>query len=226
MWNDIRDIVIDEGPLMLEHLVTSHSDSTPQLSNYLINLQKFSTTQFEARPIVHMRALLALIKRMGYDMEERLAPAERHGQLDLSIVGYLQIVSELPSDCGVVLNLQEFNCLVSKTFVKLYPAVARYTRRRPFSFEDLLELSHLVVHDPSNILSREPRFPDSCSSESIRPSFPSSDCRSLQDTATYCREVRRSHSASKPLTVEPPAADSITSPQNVSVAPNTRLPPP
>ena len=34
---DIRDIVIDKGPLMQEHSATSPSDSTPQLSNYLIN---------------------------------------------------------------------------------------------------------------------------------------------------------------------------------------------
>ena len=65
---------------------------------------------------------------MGYDLEERLASAERPGQLDLSVVAYLQIVSELPSDRVVVLNLQEVDSLVSKTFAKLYPAVARYTR--------------------------------------------------------------------------------------------------
>ncbi len=144
---------------MQEHSTTSSSESTPQLSNYLINLQHYSTTQFEGRPLVHTRALLALIEGMGYDLEEHLAHAERPGQLDLSVVAYLQIVSELPSDRVVVLNLQEFNSLVSKTFAKLYPAVARYTRPRPVSIEDLLELSHHVVRDPFNILSREPPTP-------------------------------------------------------------------
>ena len=42
--HDIRDIVIDEGNLVQEHSPTSPSDSTPKLSNYLINLQHFSTT--------------------------------------------------------------------------------------------------------------------------------------------------------------------------------------
>ena len=83
---------------MQELSATIFSDSTPQLSNYLINLQHFSTTQFEARPLVHTRVLLALIEGMGYNLEKLLAPAERPGQLDLSVVAYLQIVSELLSD--------------------------------------------------------------------------------------------------------------------------------
>ena len=155
-WHDIRDIVIDEGSLMQEHSASSNSELTPQLSNYLLNLQHFSTTQFEARPLVHTRALLALIEGMGYHLEEGFAPAERPGQLYLSVVTYLQIVSELPSDRVVELNLQVFNSLVSKTIAKLYPAVARCTRPRPVSFVDLLELSHLVVREPFNVLSREP----------------------------------------------------------------------
>ena len=176
---------------MQEHSATSPSESTPQLSNYLINLQHFSTTQFKARLLVHTRALLALIEGMGYDLEERLAPAERPGQLDLSVVAYLQIVSELPSDRVVVLKFQEFNSLVSKIFAKLYPAVALYTRPRPVTFEDLLE-----PRRPRPLQYFKPRAsnsPDSCSPESLGPKFTSPNRRSLQNTPTHRRAVRRSN---------------------------------
>ena len=51
---------------------------------------------------------------MGYDLEVRLAPTERPGQLDLSVVANVQIVFELPSDRVVVLNLQELPHLSHK----------------------------------------------------------------------------------------------------------------
>ena len=164
---------------------------------------------------------------MNYNLEERLGPAERPGQLDLSMVAYLQIVSELACDQVFVLNFQEFNSLVSKTFVKLYPAFVRYIRPQPFSFEDFLELVHLVVCHPSNILSQE--FPNpptfvllSLSASTLLPTT-AAVFKTLQLIAG---QFAAATSASKPLTVEPPATDLITSSQNVSVALDTRLPPP
>ena len=59
----------------------------------------------------------------------------------------------------MVLNLQEFYSFISTTSAKLYHAVARYTKPRPLSFEDLLEISRIVVRDSSHILSREPQAP-------------------------------------------------------------------
>ena len=63
--------------------------------------------------------MLTAIEEKGYELEERLAPAERSGQLDLSAVAYLQIASELPNYRVVVLNLLKFNSLISKTSAKL-----------------------------------------------------------------------------------------------------------
>ena len=40
-WHDIREIVIDEGPLMPQLSALNPSDSTSPLPNYLINLQHF-----------------------------------------------------------------------------------------------------------------------------------------------------------------------------------------
>ena len=134
-------------------------------------------------------------------------------------------MSELPSDRVVVLNLQEFNSLVSKTFAKLYPAVARYTRPRPLSFEDLLELSHLVVRNPFNILSQKPlTLPTpglpSLSATTLLPS----NAEVFKTLQLIAEQFAAAKGASKQLTVKPPASDSITSPQHVSVAPDSRLP--
>ncbi len=96
---------------------------------------------------------------MGYLLEERLPPAERPGKHNLSTAAYLQIAAEIPPDRIIVLNLEEFQRLVSATLTDLYPMFARYTTSRNITVERLLEISHLVVRDPTHILCREPPAP-------------------------------------------------------------------
>ena len=110
--------------------------------------------QFEGAPLLHTKALHAALEGMGYQLEERLLPAERPGQHDLSTAAYLQIAAEIPPDFIIVLNLEEFKRLVSATLIYLYPMFARYAAPRNITVERLLEISHLVVRDPPHILSR------------------------------------------------------------------------
>ena len=125
----------------------------------LINPQIFAAMQFEGPPLLHTRALHAALEGIGYLHEERLPPAERPGQHDLSTVAYLQIAAEIPPDRIIVLNLEEFQRLVSATLTDLYPMFARYAAPRNIIVGRLLEISHLVIRDPTNILSREPPAP-------------------------------------------------------------------
>lgn len=119
----------------------------------------FSTIPYEGPPLLHTRALLAAIEEMGHLLDERLPPAERPGQHDLSTIAYLKIAAELPPDRIIVLNLEKFSRLVSATATDLYPACARYVPPRVISVEKLLERFHLIVRDPSGVLRREPSTP-------------------------------------------------------------------
>ena len=118
--------------------------------------QIFATMQFEGPPLLHTGALHAALEGMGYLLEERLPPAERPGQHDLSTAAYLQIAAEIFPDRIIVLNLEEFKRLVSATLIDLYPMFARYAAPRNITVERLLEISHLVIRDATHILSREP----------------------------------------------------------------------
>ena len=71
----------------------------------------------------------------------------------------MQIAAEIPPDRIIVLNLEEFQSLVSASYTKLYPIFARYAAPRNITVERLIEISHLVVRDPTHILSREPPAP-------------------------------------------------------------------
>ena len=119
----------------------------------LIDSQIFATMQFEGPPLLHTRALHAAFERMGYLLEERLPPAERPGQLDLSYAAYEQIAAEIPHDRIIVLNLEQFQRLTSATLIDLYPMFACYSAPRNITVDRLLEISHLVIRDPTHILS-------------------------------------------------------------------------
>ena len=74
--------------------------------------------------------------------KERLLPAERHDPHDLSIAAYLQIAVEIPIDCIIVKNLEEFQCLVSETLNELYPVYARLAHPRNITVDRRFEISH------------------------------------------------------------------------------------
>ena len=111
VWQERRDIVIDEGPMMPE---PAPQTSNPQLPSYQINLQTFSTTQFEGPPFVQTRPMFTAIEETGCELEERLALAKRPKQLDFSEVAYLQIASKLPKDRVVVLTCKSSTPSASK----------------------------------------------------------------------------------------------------------------
>ena len=71
----------------------------------------------------------------------------------------MHIAAEISPDRIIVLNLKEFQRLVSATLTDFYPMFERYAAPRNITVERLLEISHLVVRDPTHILSREPPAP-------------------------------------------------------------------
>ena len=71
--------------------------------------------------MLHTRALHSTFEGMVYVLEERLPPAERPGQHDLSTAAYLQIAAKIHLDRISVLNPEGFQRLVSATLTKLYP---------------------------------------------------------------------------------------------------------
>ena len=93
--------------------------------------------QFEGPPLLHTRALHADLEGMGYLLAERLPPAERPCQQDLSTAAYLQIAAEIPSDRIIVLNLEKFQRLASATLTDFYSMFARYAAPRNITVKRL-----------------------------------------------------------------------------------------
>ena len=193
----------------------------------------FSTTQFEAPPLLHTMALLAALVGMSHLLEERLPPDERPAQQDLSTASYLQIAAKLPADRIIVLNLQEFSTLVSANVTDLYPAFARYVPPRVISVDTLLKLSHLIVRDPSGVLRREPssipqQTPSAISDPALFPP-PAEMLEMLEMLQLLATRIAEASSAPASQHPAPPS----TTPQNPTlvpsagpVAPEARAPPP
>ena len=73
-----------------------------------IDPQVLAITSLESPFLLHIRALHAALKGTGYMLEERLPPAKRSRQHDLSTAAYLQIAAEISPDRIIVLNKQKF----------------------------------------------------------------------------------------------------------------------
>ena len=163
-WTITTEVFLDEGPSVHGgHSAfggpSAQGPSTAFPLARLIDPQIFATMQFEGPPLLHTRALHVALEGMGYLLEERLPPAERPGQHDLSTAAYLQIAAEIPPNRIIVFNLEKFQRLVSATLIDLYPMFARYAAPLNLTVERPLEISHLVVREPTHILSREPPVP-------------------------------------------------------------------
>lgn len=89
-----------------------------------LDLQIFTTTQFESMPLLHTRALNAALENMGHVFKKRLPPAKRPWHHDLSIAAYLQIAADIPADRIIVLNLKEFQAL----YLQFSPSCIQCTR--------------------------------------------------------------------------------------------------
>ena len=155
-WTESTEVIVDESLLAFGG-PSSQGPSTALPP--LIDTQIFALMQFEGSPLLHIRALHTALEGMSYLLEDRLPTAERPSQHDLSTAEYLQIAAEIPPDRIIVQNLEEFQRLVTATLTDLYPMFARYAAPRNITVERLLEISHLVVRDPTHILSREPPAP-------------------------------------------------------------------
>ena len=113
----------------------------------------------EGPQLLHTRALLSALELMGYTLDEHLPSAERPYQRDLSTEAYLQIAADMPPDRIIVLNLQEFSTLVANAVIEQFPAFASLVPMRTFPVEKILELSRMLVRDPSGFLRRDPVGP-------------------------------------------------------------------
>ena len=224
VWQEMREIVIDEGPMMPEPAPQS---SNLQLPSYLINLQTFSTTQFEGFPIVQTRAMLTAIEEKSYELEERLAPAERPGQLNLSTVAYLQIASELP---------QRPRCGPQPAKVQ-HPRLQNVRKALPRGRAIHKATTSIVQRPFGDVSDRFPRLlphsePRASSSQTL--AIPSLSALALfsqlakvfKTLQIIAKKFSAASAFSKPLISEPPVAVPQTSLPNVSFASDTILPPP
>ena len=120
---------------------------------------EFGSGHIEGPQLLHTRALQSALELMGYTLDEHLPSAERPYPRDLFIEAYLQIAVAMPPDCIIVLNLQKFSTLVANAVIEQFPAFASFVPMRTFPVEKILELSRMIVRDPSCILRRDPVGP-------------------------------------------------------------------
>ena len=122
-------------------------------------LREFGSVHIEGPQLLHTRALHSVFELMGYTLDEHFPSAERLYQRDLSTEAYIQIAVAMPPDRIIVLNLQEFSTLVANAVIEQFPAFASFVPMRTFPVEKILELSRMIVRDPSGILQQYPVGP-------------------------------------------------------------------
>ena len=120
--------------------------------------------------LLHLRTIISVFSKLGYTLEENLPPIERQGLSDISLFAYLQITEPLPSNNIIVLNLEEFNELVSKVVYQQLGAFKRFFRTQPISVEELRNAAHMVVRDPTGLFSQKEQTSASATSSSLFPS--------------------------------------------------------
>ncbi len=107
--------------------------------------------------------------KLGYTLEENLPPIEPPGLSDILLFAYLQITEPLPSNNIIVLNLEEFNDLLNKVVYQQPGAFKRFFRPQPISVEKLRNAAHMVMRDPTGLLSQKEQTSASATSSSLFP---------------------------------------------------------
>ena len=121
------------------------------LQTFLNRFTDYSTLDIN---LLHLRTITSVFSKLGYTLEENLPPVERPGLSDISLFAYLLITEPLPSNNIIVFNLEEFNDLVSKVVFQQLGAFKRFFRPQPISVEELRNAVHMVVRDPTGLVSK------------------------------------------------------------------------
>ena len=137
------------------------------LQTFLNRFTNYSTPDIN---LLHLQTITSVFSKLGYTLEINLPPIERPGLSDRSLFAYLQITEPLPSIKIIVLNLEEFNDLVSKVVYQQLAAFNRFFRPQPMSVEELRNAAHMVVCDPTGFLSYKEQTSASATSSSLFPS--------------------------------------------------------
>ena len=119
------------------------------LQTFLNRFTDYSTPDIN---LLHLRTITSVFSKLGFTLEENLPPVERPGLNDLSLFAYLQIIEPLPSNNIIVLNLEEFNDIVSKVVYKQHRSFKMFFRPRPICVEELRNTAHMMVRDPTDLL--------------------------------------------------------------------------
>ena len=93
------------------------------LQTFLKRFTDYSTPDINR---LHLRTITSVFSKLGYSLEENLPPIERPGLSDISLFAYLQITEPLQSNNIIVLNLEEFNDLLSKVVHQQLGAFKRF----------------------------------------------------------------------------------------------------
>ena len=96
-----------------------------------------------------------MFSKLGYNLEQNLPPIERPGLSDISLFAYLLITEPLQSNNIIVLNLEEFNDLVSKVVYQKLGAFKNFFPPQTISVEKLRNAAHVVVRNPTKLLSQK-----------------------------------------------------------------------
>ena len=110
-------------------------------------LNRFTDYSIPNVNLLHLRVITSVLAKLVYNLEKYSPPVERPGLTDLSMFAYLQITEPQPSNNIIVLNLEEFNDLVSKVVHNQLTAFKRFFRPKPISVKELRNSAHMVVRD-------------------------------------------------------------------------------
>ena len=224
-WTEATDIYLVEG-LLVQEGPSARGPSTAFPFPSLIDPQIFATTQFEGPLCFTPEPFTRLLK--GWVCAQKyLPPTERPGSTASRLPRTCRLQPKFLRIASSFYNLEEFHRLVSATLTELYPVYARYAPQRNITVERLLEISHLVVRNPSHILNREPPAPQPPTPSSLIASAhplpqPAEVFKMLQLLDSKFAEASAS---TKPLLADTCAADTRSSSSVTPNASGTQLPP-
>ena len=118
-------------------------------------LDQFELPSEGSTIVIDTRALLTGLDRLGYVLNEELPPQERPDQRNMSLLAYLQVTLGV-SDRIAVLDLAEFNQLLTESIQKRFPWFRQAGQGRGLTADELLEHAHRIVRDPAGVLRHAP----------------------------------------------------------------------
>ena len=139
-------------------LKKAHQMLNEPLQIFLNRFTDYSTPDIN---FLHLRTITSVFSKLGYTLEENLPPIKRPGLSDISLFAYLQITEPQLSNNIFVLNLEEFNDLVSKVVYQQLGAFQRFFRPQSIFVEEYgtLRTWWCVIQLDSCLIRSKPQRP-------------------------------------------------------------------